>query len=74
MLAGRLRHRGASGSPLWTQRMVTGLDAGLRQRARPWAEHVALDALDYIKSDLLSVGRSGDAAPEGRGSDGQAQL
>eukprot|EP00969_Alexandrium_andersonii_P255455 11291976-Alexandrium_andersonii.AAC.1 len=52
--------------------MATGLDAVLRYRTKPWAKFVALDTLEYIRSDLM--GARPEQAGEGRGAEGQAQL
>eukprot|EP00969_Alexandrium_andersonii_P292835 12942033-Alexandrium_andersonii.AAC.1 len=52
--------------------MATGFDAVLRSKAKPWAKFVALDALEYIKADI--VGSRPEQAGEGRGAEGQAQL
>eukprot|EP00969_Alexandrium_andersonii_P056886 2508595-Alexandrium_andersonii.AAC.1 len=54
--------------------MATGLDAVLRNKAKPWARYVALDTVEYIKDCLLGEGYSGSQDREGWGAEGQSQL
>eukprot|EP00969_Alexandrium_andersonii_P158901 7020607-Alexandrium_andersonii.AAC.1 len=54
--------------------MATGLDAVLRNKAKPWARHVALDTLEHTKDSLLGEGHNASQGREGWGAEGQAQL